>query len=150
MRWDEIGEGVWNIPASRMKGKRPHDVPVIDPIWKAVPEGFRWENKVPIWAPLRPKGCPYVWYARDRKGCANIQWSGADGWCAKSPVNDWTPHDLRRSLATHWAEQLRADDDLIERQIAHKRRGVAGVYNRSTRLDERREMMIRWHELLVG
>jgi integrase len=28
MRWDEIDCGLWTIPAARMKGGRPHEVPL--------------------------------------------------------------------------------------------------------------------------
>jgi hypothetical protein len=46
-------------------------------------------------------------------------------------------------------EQLRERPDLIEHQLAHAVRDPNGrAYNRTTFLDERREMMQRWADYL--
>lgn len=45
-------------------------------------------------------------------------------------VAHWTPHDLRRTLATGMAEDLNIPPHVIEAILNHTLQGVAGVYNR--------------------
>ena len=55
----------------------------------------------------------------------------------------WTIHDLRRTAATHLGE-LGVRGDVIEAILNHARPGVAGVYNRSALLAERRDALALW------
>lgn len=58
----------------------------------------------------------------------------------------WVVHDLRRTFATHSAE-LGISLDVVELCLNHAsgaRSGVAGIYNRSKLLPERRAAMDRW------
>lgn len=58
-------------------------------------------------------------------------------------------HGFRSSFATLGRESLRFPGELIERQLAHSDRNqVRAAYDRSYRLEERREMMIAWAEYL--
>jgi len=41
---------------------------------------------------------------------------------------DFTPHDLRRTVATRMAE-LRIMEEIIDRVLNHSRRGIIRVYN---------------------
>ncbi|EQD56644.1 Integrase, catalytic core, phage domain protein, partial [mine drainage metagenome] len=53
------------------------------------------------------------------------------------------PHGFRAMASTQLNEQGFAPD-LIELQLAHIDSTVRGIYNRATRLQERREMMQWW------
>ena len=84
------------------------------------------------------------------------------GW-AKADMDErvslapWTIHDLRRSVATGLREHVRVDKHpvdthLVELIINHasgSRGGVAGVYDRSERLAERRRALERWADLVL-
>jgi integrase len=62
------------------------------------------------------------------------------------PDKPFTLHDLRRTLVTGMAE-LGFDRDLIELCVNHvsgSRGGIAGTYNRSERMAERRVAFQRW------
>jgi integrase len=53
------------------------------------------------------------------------------------------PHGFRAS-ASSMLHELGWDSDVIEAQLAHARRGVGGIYNRSHRLPERTLLMQAW------
>ena len=58
----------------------------------------------------------------------------------------WRLHDLRRTAVTGMAK-LKVSTDVIELVVNHvsgSRGGIAGVYNKSELLDERREALERW------
>jgi hypothetical protein len=60
-----------------------------------------------------------------------------------------TMHGFRSSASTLLNGELGIDSSLIELQLAHvKGDRVAGIYDRSQRLPERRAMMTRWANYL--
>ncbi len=65
------------------------------------------------------------------------------------PRGAHTVHGFRSSASTLLNGELGIDSALIELQLAHaKADKVAGVYDRSQRLPERRAMMTRWADYL--
>jgi integrase len=66
-------------------------------------------------------------------------------------VVPWTPHDLRRTVATRIAEQLGVGgEQLIKRVLGHADGSVTAIYNRYGYVKEMREVLERWAEDLVG
>jgi integrase len=62
-------------------------------------------------------------------------------------MEPWTLHDIRRTVATNLREQRFADTHLVELILNHvsgTRGGVAGTYDRSERLDDRRKALELW------
>jgi integrase len=71
---------------------------------------------------------------------------------AGQPLPHWTPHDFRRSFATH-ASGLGIQPHIIEVILNHVsgfRAGVAGIYNRHTYDAEKRTALDRWAEHLLA
>ena len=67
-------------------------------------------------------------------------------------LEQWTPHDLRRSVATHMAE-LGVLPHIIEAVLNHvsgHKRGVAGIYNRADYTREKRTALTLWAEHLLA
>ena len=56
----------------------------------------------------------------------------------------WRTHDIRRSVATHMAEQLGINEGVIERILNHRMQGVKAVYQRQEYRERRREALLRW------
>jgi len=66
-------------------------------------------------------------------------------------VVPWTPHDLRRTVATRIAEQLGVGgEQLIKRVLGHADGSVTAIYNRYGYVKEMREVLERWTEELTG
>ncbi len=69
-------------------------------------------------------------------------------------LDAWTLHDLRRTFVTICAEQLGADDTLLDLLVNHTpartRNKVTRVYNLSERREERVRLMRSWDRLLVS
>ena len=82
-----------------------------------------------------------------------IGWS----WCKAAidklvKLEPWVIHDLRRSFVTELHERGGVDAPLVELLVNHvsgTRGGVAGVYNRSQRLLERKRALERWAALVL-
>jgi integrase len=68
---------------------------------------------------------------------------------ASSGVKGWVVHDIRRSVATHMAEQLAIQPHIVELVLGHEfRTGVQATYNRAPYAKEIRDAYLRWHEYL--
>ena len=63
------------------------------------------------------------------------------------PKEKFTPHGFRHMASTRLHE-LGYNTDVIESQLAHKIRGVRGVYNQAQYLDDRKVMMEDWSNYL--
>ena len=142
MRWDEIDGDLWTIPAARMKGGRPHEVPLSALGLAQLPSRATGELVFGIGA------------------------SGFDGWTAakgrldlamsalRAPdapaLSPWGLHDLRRTFSTMMHERGLADPHIIEAVLAHRgaQSGVAGVYNRAAYRKPKRIALTSWAALV--
>jgi integrase len=139
--WIEIDwkKGEWRIPASRMKMKQEHIVPLSKQSLSLLKElrlysGNR-EHLFPNWQ--KPTGYMSentMLYALYRMGYHSRT----------------TGHGFRSTASTILNENgFRAD--VIERQLAHtERNNVRAAYNHAQYLTERREMMQWWADYLAG
>jgi integrase len=69
------------------------------------------------------------------------------------PLADWTLHDLRRSAATHMADEIGVQPHIIEALLNHvsgHKRGVAGIYNRARYDREIASALLLWSEHLAA
>jgi integrase len=62
------------------------------------------------------------------------------------PMEHWTPHDIRRSIATRMAE-MGIPGDHIEEVLGHRREKLRRTYNKHTYASEVREAILRWGAL---
>ena len=70
----------------------------------------------------------------------------------RAVIPPWTLHDLRRTFVTGMVE-LRVPPHVVEVTVNHiggTRSGVAGTYNRSELMDERKEALERWATHVAG
>lgn len=56
----------------------------------------------------------------------------------------WTPHDLRRTLATRMREDLNISSDVIERCLNHTPQGIVATYQTGTLMAERKAAFEAW------
>jgi integrase len=121
-------EGVWHIPASRMKGKKAHDLPLSAKA-RALIDG------VPIIS-----GSDRVFSA--------MQFSHAKEHldAIMKPKTPWRTHDLRRTVASGMA-RLGVPVAVCEKILAHRSgtfAGVVGVYQRYDFVKEMRAALDKW------
>jgi integrase len=133
----ELHDDTWHLPSSRTKNKRPHVVPLSPLVRELI-------ASVPV------KG-EFVFSA---SGVAPIcGWSGIKRRLDKAmKIPAWRLHDLRRTAVTGMAE-LGIRPDVIELTVNHvsgSRGGIAGVYNKSELMAERRAALERWTAHVEG
>jgi integrase len=134
MCWSELdGNGSWTLPAARSKNARAHTLPLPDVAARII-------ASVPQIA-----GRDQLFGERSAGGFTN--WSKAKRLLdARCTVADWTLHDMRRSAATKMADigiQPHIIEQILNHQSGHKR-GVAGIYNRSSYAREVAAALTLW------
>lgn len=138
--WSEfdLDEGVWRIPAKRMKKDREHWV-------------FLSAQAVSMFRELRTLSHSQRYVFPIRRG-------HEDRPIAKSTLNQavramnsdvqhFVIHDFRRTASTHLHE-MGQSSDAIEKALAHSIKGIKGVYNRAEYADERRKIMRLWSDFV--
>ena len=138
MEWSELVNGLWALPARRAKTAREHEVPLSRQAQQLI-------------AAL-PRTGPWL-FGRRGKG-AFSGWSRCKARLDRRlGLAPWTLHDLRRSAATHMAEQEIAQPHIIEAILGHvsgHKAGVAGIYNRAAYRAEKVAALQRWADWLEG
>ncbi|MGY8563289.1 integrase arm-type DNA-binding domain-containing protein [Paracidovorax citrulli] len=142
--WAEIDldAGLWSIPASRMKMRQPHIVPLARQavaILQTLKATFPTDYAGPYVFPgLRSDARPMSEVAV----LAALRSMGFD----KDTV---TGHGFRATARTLLDEVLAYRPDIIEHQLAHAVKDPNGrAYNRTTHLVERTRMMQEWADYL--
>lgn len=141
-QWDEIDfeEGLWTIPAERMKMRRVHLVP------------------------LSKQAITILREQRDKNQHINTPWVFPSPIRPRDPMSDgtvlvalkrmgfkdrMTAHGFRALARTTIREQLDYEPDVIEAQLAHKAAGPLGeAYNRAQHLTKRKRMMQEWADYI--
>ena len=141
MQWDEIDwqKSRWEIPASKMKMREPHVVPLAN-------------QSAEILKALRPlTGHGAFVFPSARKGGRPLSDNGVrTALRSLGYTNEQiTPHGFRAMARTLLDEELGFRIDYIEHQLAHAVKDPLGrAYNRTKHLDERIKMMQGWADYL--
>lgn len=138
--WDEfdLDNAQWEIPAARMKMRKPHIVPLskqaleILKSQKELTGQWRWvfPNQV---RPIKPMSNNTILFAIGRLGYKGKM----------------TGHGFRALAMSTIKEKLGYRHEVVDRQLAHAHRNsVDAAYDRAKFLDERKEMMQEWADYL--
>ncbi len=141
--WEEIdlNEGLWNIPAHKMKMKQAHIVPLCAQAKEILIELKQLTGKSKY---VFPSGRSFARPMSNNAILAALRRMGYD-------KETMTGHGFRAMARTILDEVLQVRPDFIEHQLAHAVRDPNGrAYNRTTHLAERREMMQLWADYLDG
>ncbi|RJX68141.1 DUF4102 domain-containing protein [Tsuneonella suprasediminis] len=145
--WIHTEQRAVEIPAASYKTKRPHVFPLSAPAWALVEALPKWNGGDFLFTTTsgeRPfSGFSKAKAALDSKIAKNAKKAEIE------PMEPWTLHDIRRSVATHMA-RLGVAQEHIERVLGHVVAGVAGTYNRYSYLDEKRAALEAWGKLWVA
>jgi integrase len=149
LRWSELKDDVIVLPPERTKNHREHAIPLSEAaraIIEAQPRRFGAGGELRDLIFGFGDG-PFSGWG---KSMAALNTRVAEK--AGQPLPHFTPHDLRRSFATH-AGGLDIQPHIIEVILNHVsgfRAGVAGIYNRHTYDAEKRTALGRWAEHLLA
>ncbi|EFN4711690.1 TPA: tyrosine-type recombinase/integrase [Escherichia coli] len=136
--WNEIDfdNSIWQIPANRMKGKRPHVVPLSSQAINVLKEAEKW------------KRCDYVfpsWRKENKPISRCATQAGIHKTSFKGLI---VPHGFR-ALASTVLNDEGFNPDVIEAALAHKSAdAIRNVYNRSDYLEKRRVLMQWWGDFI--
>ena len=133
--WDEFDHDVWTIPASRMKAKRAHRVP------------------------LSRRALEILEEARKRHDGGGIVFRGAKGGGINASMFsgllrglgiEGTPHGMRSSFRD-WCSETGVAREVAEAALAHVvKNRVEAAYARSDLLERRREVVEAWADYLAS
>lgn len=132
--WSEIdfSDALWTVPAHKMKSRRDHLVPLSTQVIADLRELHDRTGRHQYLFPAQGGSCEYM-----SENTINmvIKRCGYGGRLVG--------HGVRHTASTllHEHDWPHAQ---IEAQLAHKEKGVAGVYNKAEYLPQRREMM-QWY-----
>jgi integrase len=132
--------------------------------------GARTKNGRELKLTLPPVALDLLQSMQPRAGCDNVFGGGKNGfhawsWCTGrlnnriivaegKPLPHWTLHDLRRSTATHMADdEIGIQPHIIEALLNHfsgHKHGVAGIYNRASYPREIAAALQLWSEHLMA
>jgi integrase len=136
LQWNEVHDDQIVLPANRTKNKRAHVVPLSDAARTAL-HRFRDGHGEFVFGRFGFQAWDWDKRALDVRVAE-----------AGKPLEHWTLHDLRRTVATRMAE-LGVQPHIIEAVLNHvsgHKGGVAGIYNRATYDKEKREALNLWAE----
>ena len=149
-RWRELDleAKVWNVPAERMKRRRPHAVPLSDraiELLKALPEGAPGDL---IFPSDQNPGEPYSDMALSavvrRLHDADVNNEGPGFFDPHSGGRIATPHGFR-SAFRDWCAETHVPREVAERALAHVvKDSTEAAYNRTQLVEQRRPVMDAW------
>ena len=136
--WEEIDQEkkTWSIPASRMKNKKPHRVPLSDhamAILKVLP---RFTDNPYLFPGQKP--------GRPLSNMALLQLMRGMGY-GVGQEEDYVPHGFRSSFRDWAAEQTSYPREIAEQVLAHTLTNeVEAAYRRGDLFEKRAKMMQDW------
>jgi integrase len=139
-RWDEfdLENGLWTIPADRMKLRRDHVVPLVP-------------RAIEVLLSIEPLTRRTDWLFPNRDDSKRPASTGMLLRLWRSfGYEDFSPHGVRGTFST-WAHDSGYQSEIIEAQLNHTDRNVTRAsYNRSAYLQQRRAMLEAWAGYLAG
>lgn len=141
MRWENVDleDGWWTIPSERAKNDLAHRVPLN----KTAREILASLPLASPWIFPSPKEGKHVHRNAIAMAIRRARGRATD----PLTVNDFSPHDLRRSAASHMAS-AGVERFVIGRLLNHIEPGVTKVYDRHSYDREKRTAMDKWNRLL--
>ncbi len=133
-RWIETDR--IEIPAEYYKTRIPHIVPLTDRAASIIAAQPIWNVGDHVFSTTSGR-TPSSGFSRAKRNFDKT-----------TEVQDWTFHDIRRSVATHMA-QAGVIQEHIERVLGHVIGGVVGTYNRYSYFEEKKRALLSWENKFV-
>jgi integrase len=146
LRWREVDLEARRITlsADRMKNKTGFVLPLSRPAFELMATRRPASAKLDDFVFPTAEGKPFSNWLRL---LARVRRAIGEGETDRN--SRFSPHDIRRSFVSELAERG-LDPDLLDLMLAHARPGVFGVYQRSSRMGERKSAIELWGSLITG
>lgn len=150
--WREIDfeNRIWEIPASRMKGKLPHVVPITPDLF-AILKSIRRSKKAVYVFSTTAGASPVSGFSKVKARLSARMVRSFVALARKRrdrqplTIEGWTNHDIRRTFRTELSAMGNAfSHEVKEALIAHTKKGIHGVYDRHAYLEEKRAALPLW------
>jgi len=157
MHRNEINGDWWELPAERSKNKQAHRVFLTPTAMQLIGDatGFIFESPVHPAdlheSPPNP-GKSYEVQTMTSDIKANLPHTPKSKVIDNLNIPHFTPHDLRRTASTQWA-QMEISGDMIDRlqnHITKQKQGVGHIYNRYSYNKEKQMAMEQWERKLLS
>jgi integrase len=147
LSWSEVDlkANLITLPANRVKNGKVHLVPMSEPVRALIEAQPRRPGRDLLFGGVSVRGFT-AWSRLKRKLDAQItEMRGA-------PLPPWVIHDARRAFSTTMHDRLGVPPHIVETLLGHTghQSGVAGVYNRSTYLNECARALNRWADHVMA
>lgn len=146
--WGEIDldRKIWEIPAARMKMRRPHVVPITERMGEILgeakhrhPASERGEDPAPT---------DHVFLSG--RGRPLSEMAGLMLMRRMEAFADYKPHGLRATFKTWAKRRTEFPRELIEEQLSHQLGAVERAYDREAAVERRMLMMEEWAAVCAG
>jgi integrase len=137
MGWSELDfeRGTFTIPKARSKTGKARVIPLLPMLREIIKDVPKLVSRDQLFG--------------DRSHGFTMWPKGKAALDDRAQVADWVLHDVRRSVATHMAEQLAVQPHIVELVLGHEfRTGVQARYNRAPYEAPIRDAYLRWHDYL--
>ena len=133
-RREELVDGVWTIPAERMKNSIEHRI-ALGPWGRSLMQtNHEWVFPAPRGEGARSQDCWYKARNRVRKRMEEI---------AGRPIERFTPHDFRRTCRSN-TKRLKVDYETAEAMLNHVKKGLERTYDTYELEEEKRAWFLMW------
>jgi integrase len=138
-RISELRADLWTVPASRMKAKAAHEVPLSDAALAVLEEAGRLRQD------NRPDAFIFQTAGSSRPLSRTVMWR----LLKRLGHQDATVHGFRSAFRVWSAERTNVSPEVVEHALAHTvGNAVERAYQRSSLLERRRQLMEKWSEFL--
>ena len=137
--------GIWTVPAIRMKANREHRIPITEDMYALI-NGTR-THKGLVFCSNKNTELSNMTLSSTMK---RMHFSDQLGFVDAKSQRPAVPHGLRSTFRT-WAAENKHSREAAELQLAHKfGNNVEHAYYRTDIIDERAQLLIKWHAFLEG
>jgi integrase len=157
MTWEEVDlfsqkeaeqrgfAGIWTIPAIRMKANREHRIPLTEEMYALI-NGTKTHKGLVFCSDKNTELSNMTLSSTMKRMHFSDQFGFVDAKSQRPAV----PHGLRSTFRT-WAAENKHSREAAELQLAHKfGNNVEHAYYRTDIIDERAQLLIKWHAFLEG
>lgn len=151
MRWSELYDNIWVLPAPRTKSQRRHSVFIAPFAMHILDEQKSMSSCDYVFPSPRLEDRP-IHEDSISKAVARLQGRSLKLQDPDAPLHNlesFVAHDLRRTAATAWTEVLNAEPTLVEQMLDHAPPKLVATYNRAKRWKQQAEIWSLWAQVVA-